>query len=81
VTDLCPEGEYRAGLSDAEFWDHVAANLLPGSVILEPGTDDDPPDPPALDVDRPCPECGERGACGYDAEGRPMVHVVVEGES
>lgn len=23
----------------------------------------------------PCPVCGEHGACGYDADGRPMVHT------
>ena len=22
----------------------------------------------------PCPVCGSEGACGYDAEGRPMIH-------
>lgn len=31
---------------------------------------------PLIDGD-PCPECGERYACGYDAEGRPMVHVLM----
>jgi hypothetical protein len=39
----------------------------------------------ALDIERwelqdrmggPCSECGEMGACSYDFEGRPMVHVV-----
>lgn len=24
---------------------------------------------------RPCPVCSAPAACGYDAEGRPMVHV------
>lgn len=28
----------------------------------------------------PCPMCGERYACGHDAEGRPMVHVLVLNE-
>lgn len=23
-----------------------------------------------------CPECGERSACAYDDEGRPLIHVV-----
>jgi hypothetical protein len=23
----------------------------------------------------PCPTCGEAGPCGYDAEGRPMIHT------
>lgn len=31
---------------------------------------------PYFDGD-PCPMCGERYACGYDAEGRPLVHVLL----
>jgi hypothetical protein len=27
-------------------------------------------------ADLPCATCGEPGACGYDAEGRPMIHAV-----
>lgn len=23
----------------------------------------------------PCPTCGERGPCGYDAEGRALIHL------
>lgn len=23
----------------------------------------------------PCPECGERGACAWDDEGRPLIHA------
>ena len=26
--------------------------------------------------DSPCPECGESGACAWDAEGRPLVHAI-----
>lgn len=26
-------------------------------------------------TDSPCPSCGESGACGVDAEGRPMIHA------
>jgi hypothetical protein len=29
-----------------------------------------------LIADVPCPVCGELGACGYDAEGRPMIHAI-----
>lgn len=28
----------------------------------------------------PCPLCGEWGACGYDPEGRPMVHAFYDAE-
>lgn len=71
---LCPEAEERARLSDADFWDRVAWSPGPDGFFPE----DDPPDPPALDDRRACPECGERGPCGYGAEGRPMIHVAVE---
>ncbi len=29
---------------------------------------------PVLDMP-PCPECGAAGACGYDQDGRPMIHA------
>lgn len=28
-----------------------------------------------LHLTDPCPECGSRGACGYDEQGRPMIHT------
>lgn len=79
---LCPEAEYRASLTDAEFWEHVFHG--------DDGPDDyDPsddagaprPDDPVL-VLNPCPVCGTwYKACGYDAEGLPMVHVTEDGEA
>lgn len=30
------------------------------------------------DFDTTCPECGETGPCGFDAEGRPMTHAIQE---
>ena len=38
------------------------------------------PDPPDFGLDDeldipPCPLCGEPGACAFDADGRPMIHV------
>jgi len=32
-------------------------------------------DPDEAGLDAPCGECGELGACGYDSEGRPMIHA------
>ena len=65
---LCPEAAERAAMSDDEFWAHVLEPLQP------PG--EDVYDLPRESADLgPCPECGELGACAYDAEGRPMVHV------
>lgn len=65
---LCPEADLRAAMSDGEFWEHV----------LGTGTTDDGEwyqegDPAPLG--EPCPECGERSECAYDAEGRPMIHA------
>lgn len=34
----------------------------------------------SIDAD-PCPLCGERGACGYDSEGRALIHALGEEES
>lgn len=41
------------------------------------------PEPEIIEVvslnSEPCGECGEVGACGYDAEGRPMIHTTSDG--
>lgn len=75
---LCPESEYRASLSDEDFWQYV----LIGPDALDDrdyDPDDDPnaprPEDPELTLTS-CPVCGTYyTACEYDAEGRPMVHV------
>lgn len=69
---LCPEAEMRAAMTDGEFWEHVLGN---GS-WYEP----EPYDPrhDALDaglIATPCSECGAAGACGWDDEGRPLIHA------
>lgn len=38
----------------------------------EPDYDDE-----SLDAD-PCPVCSATGACGYDTEGRPMIHSLTD---
>lgn len=71
---LCPEAELRAGMTDAEFWEHV---LQPESVGRDYDIDLD-------DIEQmqgsPCPVCGQPGACGYDADGRPMIHLMEDGD-
>ena len=71
---LCPEGEMRAAMTDAEFWAHVY-----------PQNESEPREPDDQEVAEyelnaklaePCPECGQLGACSYDLEGRPLIHVV-----
>lgn len=78
---LCPEAEFRAGLTDDEFWDYVLLGVRPGDLPpLEP--DYDAEDFEAMGtVGSPCPECGQLGACAYDADGRAMVHVIEDDES
>lgn len=71
---LCPEADFRASLSDADFWTYVLLGYRPGE---EPDWDGqgsyDEPGP--LDIVlNPCEVCGEWGPCGYDAEGRPLIH-------
>lgn len=78
---LCPEAEYRDTLTDGEFWDYVLNDVRP---------DDPPPMEPEFDaedfeamgtVGSPCPECGQFGACGYDADGRAYVHVTEDDDA
>lgn len=60
-----------ASVSDADFWERVFSG------------GDNRPDPDEYDPAHealgpqlePCPTCGERGACGWDAEGRPLIHT------
>ena len=73
---VCPEAERLDAMTDAEFWENVAVSLGVGC----------PPDDCDFDeVDlaqhfgSPCPECGETGPCAFDAEGRPMIHLVEKG--
>lgn len=70
---LCPEAAYRDSLDDEQFWDYVLGNRRPGDPADE--LDVDGTDVAVSSQYDPCPECGERGPCAYDAEGRPMVHV------
>jgi hypothetical protein len=61
------EHDYRASLDDDDFWAYVLGGDQPG-------------EPEQLDLDEisnqntPCTECGERGACTTDFEGRDLFH-------
>lgn len=68
---LCPEADYRDTLTDEDFWAHVYPQ---GDGPDADGTEDGYAPP----YGRPCEVCGELGACGYDAEGRPMIHAEEE---
>lgn len=75
IPSLCPEAEERSRMSDQDFWAHVFPQTTPEYWDVEPSS---------IDLDdmatfsgtlSPCPECGQHGACAYDAEGRAMIHV------
>lgn len=69
---LCPESEYRSLLPDSDFWNYVLLGIRPGDPIPEPDWVDY--DEPTL-TKPPCPECGSTGACGYDEQGRALIHA------
>jgi hypothetical protein len=72
-THYCSKRSARANMTDEEFWDDVAETL--GS--REPDVDDmEYAYNGFLSQPSACPECGEFGACGYDSQGRPMIHAV-----
>lgn len=67
---ICSEYADRNNLTEEEFWAHVYQTEY-----------SDYSDEPDLDtlkdaLDEPCPVCRSTGACGYDSEGRPMIHTV-----
>ena len=82
--DLCPEADMRDAMTDEEFWAHVLQRTDELVADREWDPDDDPniPDQAEYELEArladPCPECGQVGACAYDAEGRALIHVVEE---
>jgi hypothetical protein len=76
IRSACPEADFRSRLSDAEFWGYVLLGLAPGDAPDEPDLDDYGPGAVVPMTGTPCPECGEPGACAWDAEGRPLIHAV-----
>lgn len=67
---LCGEADLRDAMSDEDFWAHVY-----GQEAWEPEDFDDGPHDPLSDITNLCPECGQYGACAYDAEGRALIHA------
>lgn len=77
IEDTCSLATFSDALDDGDFWEWVFHRRLPTDPHPDDG-DDQYFDIPELHDQQQCPECGEYGACGYDAEGRPMVHVTKE---
>lgn len=81
---LCPEATKRSAMDDGEFWEYVLLGIDP-AYDKDYDPDDDPnaprPDDPAFTL-IPCPVCGTHfGACGYDQEGRPMIHATPQDDA
>jgi hypothetical protein len=70
----CIVRDKRRSMSNEEFWEDVF-----GTGVWEPVEPDW--DCVGIDSPNPCPECGSTGACGYDSEGRPMIHTVQEDDN
>lgn len=75
---LCPEFVLRRTMNDAEFWEHVFNGHL--GPDIDDGYDPDELERTMADL-TPCPVCHELGACGYDAEGRPLIHTIDEDDT
>lgn len=69
---LCPEFEQRAAMDEYEFWARVLERDAP--LYTDPA--DVAEIDPQVSGGGPCPECGETGACAWDAEGRPLIHAL-----
>lgn len=69
----CPEAAKREAMGDSEFWDYVLNGIEPGTLPAD-GDDDYFWEPEWDEPTSACPECGVIGACGYDQEGRPLIH-------
>lgn len=66
----------RAGMTDDEFWADVARGLGEQPLYQDDDPHGDYYDPdPTLGLPDPCTVCGSLGACGYDAQGQPMIHT------
>lgn len=77
---LCSEAEYRDSLSDDDFWVYVLTGQRPDDPDPDYWDEEVPDDieMQTMGIAEPCPECGERGACAVDAEGRALIHVTEE---
>lgn len=83
----CAVREERAAMTDEEYDADVAESLQRGGwygdveVFDQPSVHDDEPlvEVP-FSAGSPCTECGATAACGYDSEGRPMIHLQARDE-
>ena len=74
MSTRCTVRDVRSQMTDQQFWDHVYQVNIGAPDDDGPDLDDFGPDVPMTGT--PCPECGEAGACAWDANGRPLIHAV-----
>lgn len=75
---LCSEAAMRHAMTDAEFWEHVFAPTWIHNPRLDQHAFDgiDAEEFELMSsINSTCTECGESGPCGYDADGRPYLHI------
>jgi len=80
----CLNREWYPNVSDSEFWSRILTQEG------FPDNDDEPDYGDYEDWDRqvikewglmppvPCPECSQTDACGYDDNGCPWIHLVID---
>ena len=76
---LCGEAALRDAMTDEEFWAHVLSrDAFRGEDEYDPAHEAIVGSLHGVGIGTapPCPECGSPGACGYDDEGRPLIHAV-----
>ncbi len=71
---LCPESEYRASLTDSEFWEHI----YPDDVEFDYDFSDD--DVHIGLMGTTCQVCGASSECGWDESGRPWIHCTPQND-
>jgi len=88
LTDTCPGGWHTWADADDIF--HAALTGQPDPSVSKcgcpcadgPEIEQEQPEPDMDSIDaRPCPVCEASGACGFDNDDRPWIHVIEEDES
>lgn len=72
---LCPEHDYRSSLTDNAFWAHVYPDVVMPDPALYDEPDFDEISETVKELESRCTICGSYGACAYDSEGRPTIHL------
>lgn len=74
----CTVRAKRSTMTDGEFWEDVSNTLGWNTTPEQLQEAMELDECFGIDAPSPCPECGSVVACGYDSEGRAMIHVIEE---